>query len=73
MFTGIVAGTGRISQIQGDEVVRIVIDFSMVSPEGLVEGASVSVDGTCLTVVEIDGQMISFDVCAFVCQDSTQL
>ena len=62
MFTGIVAGTGRISQIQGDEVVRIVIDFSMVSTEGIVEGASVSVDGTCLTVVEIDGQMISIDV-----------
>ena len=37
MFTGIVAGMGRISQIQGDEVVRIVIDFSMVSTDGLVE------------------------------------
>jgi riboflavin synthase len=62
MFTGIVAGMGRISHIEGNEVIRIVIDFSMVSTEGLVEGASVSVDGVCLTVVEIDGQMISFDV-----------
>jgi riboflavin synthase len=62
MFTGIVAGMGRISHIEGNEVIRIVIDFSMVSTEGLVEGASVSVDGVCLTVVEIDGQIISFDV-----------
>ena len=62
MFTGIVAGMGRISHIEGNEVIRIVIDFSMVSTEGLAEGASVSVDGVCLTVVEIDGQIISFDV-----------
>jgi len=62
MFTGIVAGMGRISHIEEKEVIRIIIDFSMVSTEGLVEGASVSVDGVCLTVVEIDGQMISFDV-----------
>mgnify|MGYP006215925489 CR=1 FL=1 len=62
MFTGIVAGVGRINHLEGNEVIRIVIDFSMVSTEGLAEGASVSVDGVCLTVVEIDGQIISFDV-----------
>ena len=62
MFTGIVAGTGRVSNIEGDDVIRIMIDFSLVSTEGLVTGASVSVDGVCLTVVEIDNQMISFDV-----------
>ena len=62
MFTGIVAGTGRISEIEGDEVIRITIDFSLVSTDGLVTGASVSVDGVCLTVVEINDQMISFDV-----------
>ena len=62
MFTGIVSGVGRINHLEGNEVIRIVIDFSMVSTEGLAEGASVSVDGVCLTVVEIDGQMVSFDV-----------
>ena len=62
MFTGIVAGMGRINHIEGKEVIRIDIDFSMVSTDGLAEGASVSVDGVCLTVVEIDGQIISFDV-----------
>ena len=62
MFTGIVAGTGRIVSISGDDVIRLVIDFSMVSTKGLETGASVSVDGVCLTVVEINSPKISFDV-----------
>ena len=61
MFTGIVAGTGEISSIAGEDVIRLVIDFSTVSTDGLVTGASVSVDGVCLTVVEIDSPKISFD------------
>ena len=61
MFTGIVAGTGEISSIAGEEVIRFVIDFSTVSTDGLMTGASVSVDGVCLTVVEIDSPKISFD------------
>ena len=62
MFTGIVAGTGRITELVGNNVIRIVIDFAMVSTEGLEEGASVSVDGVCLTVVDINEKYISFDV-----------
>ena len=64
MFTGIVAGTGKISSISGGHdggVLRLVIDFSAVSTDGLVTGASVSVDGVCLTVVEINVPEISFD------------
>ncbi len=61
MFTGIVAGTGNISSIAGQDVIRFVIDFSNVSTDGLVTGASVSVDGVCLTVVEINSPEISFD------------
>ena len=61
MFTGIVAGTGEISSIDGEEVIRFVIDFSTVSTDGLVTGASVSIDGVCLTVGEINSPKISFD------------
>ena len=35
MFTGIVAGTGRITELEGNDVIRIVIDFAMVSTDGL--------------------------------------
>ena len=30
MFTGIVAGMGRICHIEGNDVIRIIIDFGMV-------------------------------------------
>lgn len=62
MFTGIVAGTGTIYEMSGEEVVRIVIDFQSVTTDNLETGASVSIDGTCLTVVEINSPKISFDV-----------
>ena len=62
MFTGIVAGMGQISSLEGEDVVRMVIDFCSVPTSGLVEGASVSVDGVCLTAVDFDGSKISFDV-----------
>ena len=62
MFTGIVAGTGTIREMSGEEVIRIVIDFQSVTTNNLETGASVSIDGTCLTVVQINSQNISFDV-----------
>ena len=71
MFTGIVAGTGTITQMSGAEVLRIVIDFNSVSTENIVTGASVSIDGTCLTVVEINSPEISFDVIPETLQKTT--
>ena len=62
MFTGIIAGTGQLTSISGDDVIRIQIDFSTVSTNGLETGASVSVAGVCLTVVEINSSVISFDL-----------
>ena len=47
MFTGIVQGTGCIQSVSGDSVVTI--DVQIPSTEGLEIGASVSIDGVCLT------------------------
>lgn len=71
MFTGIVAGTGTICEMSGKEVVRIVIDFESVTTDSLETGASVSIDGTCLTVVEINSPKISFDVIPETLQKTT--
>ena len=71
MFTGIVAGTGTICEMSGEEVVRIVIDFESVTTDNLETGASVSIDGTCLTVVEINSPKISFDVIPETLQKTT--
>lgn len=60
MFTGIVEGLGRIIDIKGDSTTRLCIELP--SAEGLAIGASVAIDGVCLTAVEINGTSVSFDV-----------
>ena len=62
MFTGIVAGKGKIVSIEGEDVIRIVINFQDVTTDELQIGASVSIDGVCLTVVEFNSSNVSFDV-----------
>ena len=62
MFTGIVAGKGKIVSIEGGDVIRIVINFQDVTTDELQIGASVSIDGVCLTVVEFNSSNVSFDV-----------
>lgn len=61
MFTGIVEGTGvvRAAEVRGD-VVAVTIEAPAIL-EGLVAGASVAVNGCCLTAVSIGAG-------AFVCE-----
>ncbi|MDA0208262.1 MAG: riboflavin synthase subunit alpha [bacterium] len=63
MFTGIVKVMGEIADISGSEAAkRFLIKF----PEGFLHevetGASIAINGTCLTLVEFDGNRGSFDV-----------
>ena len=61
MFTGIVAGTAPILRIIGGEGVRsFTVDLGSFV-EGLEVGASVSLDGVCMTVVNIDSGKVTFD------------
>jgi len=59
MFTGIVQGTGCIQSVSGDSVVTI--DVHIPSTEGLEIGASVSIDGVCLTATSVS-DTVTFDV-----------
>ncbi|MDH5477887.1 MAG: riboflavin synthase, partial [Nitrospinota bacterium] len=62
MFTGIVAGIGTVKNVmrrEGD--FRLAIDTGAVV-EAPSLGESVAVDGVCLTVVEANGGILSFDV-----------
>ena len=62
MFSGIVQGTREIQEIFEDSVtLRLRIDLHRLT-EGLQTGASVSVNGVCLTVVQIQKDHGSFDV-----------
>lgn len=61
MFTGLVEGTGRVLGIEGERL-RVQCPSSIWSQEPLSIGESVAINGTCLTVVEIDGETLGFDV-----------
>jgi riboflavin synthase len=61
MFTGIVQGTGRIVEvIEGDAIKSFKIEVP--NTDSLVVGASISVDGVCLTATSIENKVVSFDV-----------
>ena len=61
MFTGIVQGKGTVVSIEiGNEITTFGIQVP--STEGLQIGASVSIDGVCLTATEFSGEIVSFDV-----------
>lgn len=63
MFTGIVQGTAKVVKIEKKERFQthvIKLDGSLL--DGLEIGASVAHNGCCLTVTQIDGKHISFDL-----------
>jgi riboflavin synthase len=61
MFTGIVQGRGGIVSIEnGNEITTLLI--RVPSTEGLTIGASISIDGVCLTATEFTEGIVSFDV-----------
>lgn len=51
MFSGLVNGTGKLTQIeQTNHTIRLTIDLDPALQEGMEVGASLAVNGTCLTV-----------------------
>ncbi|MBI88081.1 MAG: riboflavin synthase [Euryarchaeota archaeon] len=61
MFTGIVSGTAPVAEVsQSDGFRRISIDLRDYT-EGLELGASVALDGVCMTVVSIEGDIVNFE------------
>lgn len=59
MFTGLVEGTGRVRTLEPGGMARLEIEAGEVTPDTRV-GDSVSVNGVCLTVSEIDGDALTF-------------
>ena len=63
MYTGIIRG--RFPVVHTDEkpgLTRLTIELPSPLTEGLRQGASVGLDGVCLTVAHQDGNRVSFDV-----------
>lgn len=63
MFHGIVMGSFPIVSLDKKEgLYRCEIELSDELLDGLKQGASVAIDGVCLTVSKLDGQKASFDI-----------
>lgn len=67
MFTGLVQEIGEIRRIEprgaaGGADVRLLIAFRAIEPSRLSLGASICVDGVCLTVAALDGDAFAADV-----------
>ena len=63
MFTGIVMGTGSLLEIEEfTDRIHWKVRIPNGLEQGLEEGASVSLDGVCLTATDIQGDIVGFDL-----------
>ena len=63
VFTGIVEGTGLVTKVDSSKnLTKIAIQMPIDFSNGIKIGASVCVDGVCLTVSSINENELSFDV-----------
>ena len=60
MFTGLVEEVGRVSALEAGEMFRLSLSASRTVEDTRV-GDSVSVNGVCLTVNELDGETLVFN------------
>lgn len=65
MYSGITRGLFPVVALeQRESVTRLTVELSDALAEGVELGASISVDGVCLTVVAYEGRRVSFEAIA---------
>ena len=70
MFTGIIEATGKVAAIRPNQGgIRLVVDVAALKRQPEI-GASVAVNGVCLTVAAISSKTAEFDVVAETCARS---
>ena len=63
MFSGIVQETGKVIEfVKEKDIYNLSIDSSSEFISGLKKGASVSVNGVCLTVKDANPEVLRFDL-----------
>jgi len=72
MFTGIIKGKGQVRAIADRANLRsVTVDLPAGAAVGVELGASISVDGVCLTVTSINDRLVTFDIMAESLQRTT--
>lgn len=65
MFTGIVQGTAEVLAIEpADQFIALNLEFPASAGTGFAHGASIALNGTCLTVRKFEGSRVWFDAIA---------
>lgn len=63
MFTGIVQGVAHVKHIERKPgLVCVAVTFPQGATTSVEIGASVALDGVCLTVTRLEGETLSFDI-----------
>lgn len=63
MFTGIVQGTAEVIACQRHEgFMQLELELPQARSDGLETGASIAVNGTCLTITAFEGCRVRFDL-----------
>lgn len=63
MFTGIVQGTATICSIEKkQDFMQLTVELPFDRCNNIEIGASIALNGTCLTVTEFDSNLVSFDL-----------
>lgn len=63
MYTGIVQGSYEVAELHREPgLTRIALQLDPQRVDGLQVGASVGVDGVCLTVTAVEGERAHFDI-----------
>ncbi|MCV2218145.1 riboflavin synthase [Thauera sp. Sel9] len=63
MFSGIVAAVGRIEHIEPlADGIRLTVDTNGLDLSDVIVGDSIAHSGVCLTVIEMDGPRLKYDV-----------
>jgi len=72
MYTGIVQGTSKVVKLdKKNGILNITLFFDDALIDQLTLGASVSIDGVCMTVSGINGSNISFDAMKETLENTT--
>lgn len=71
MFTGIVKGLGTVIAIEAREAFKVFkIEVGDLVPNPQI-GGSVAINGVCLTIAQVDGSILAFEVMAETLKRST--
>ncbi|WP_261841269.1 riboflavin synthase subunit alpha [Aliamphritea ceti] len=63
MFTGIVQGIATVTQLERHEnFMRLTLELPVAHCNNLQTGASIAVNGTCLTITGFENQQVHFDL-----------